>query len=72
MEYDLAARGAVAGAKVHDLLGRADHAGLVFHHYDRVARVAQLLEHGLNPPALPAAAVPDETASQPEPAAEAG
>ena len=44
LEHDLAARGAVAGAEVNDLVRGADHAGLVFDDHDGVAGIAQLLE----------------------------
>ena len=44
LENDLAARGAMSGAEVHDLLGGADHTGFVFNHDDGVAREAKLQE----------------------------
>ena len=34
----------MARAEVNDLVGRADHAGLVFDDHDRIARSAQLFE----------------------------
>ena len=49
LEHDLPAGRAVAGAEVHDLVCRADHAGLVLDHHDRVARIAQLLEQADQP-----------------------
>jgi len=39
----------VPGAEVHDLVCRAHDAGLVFHHHNRVAGVAQLLENADEP-----------------------
>ena len=44
LKDDFSAGGAVAGAEIHDLVRRADHAGLVFDDDDGVAGVAQLLE----------------------------
>ena len=49
LKHDFSAGGAVAGAKINDLVRRADHAGLVFDDHDRVAGVAQLFEDADQP-----------------------
>ena len=42
-------RRTVAGADVHNLIGRAHHGSFVFNHHHRVPRVAQLLEDFYEP-----------------------
>ncbi len=46
VEHDLSAALAGPGAEVEDAVGREHHRGVVLHHHQRVARVAQA-QHGL-------------------------
>ena len=57
-EDDVAAVFAGAGAEVHDVVGGAHHVGIVLHHHDGVAEVAQLLQDADEPPGI-AAVQPD-------------
>ena len=44
--HHAAALAAGAGAEIHDVIGRAHHLRVVFHHHHGVAPVAQLLQRG--------------------------